>query len=498
MKNQGLIWMLIILFLAGAWWLYDDLDKRKLPELSRTEIMMNINWNERIHVEESKTRVVRLMKQTRGPEYFMAMVGKQQFLLGNRKDATSSEVSIFIKASSPKRLDDIISDLQRKMHKEFRYATVSFEVAESIFDLVFSDDQPPLLARLMPVNPGNPGNNRYLAGLIGHIEEALPDAPMDPPSWEEQIVLSVEADKLLTYNVSFEAVYDKLRSAFNENEILTLNENQEMIPVIIGGKSRRLHEILNTLNVQNHEGILIPIRTLFDESRSFDLKTIRAGKEGEYFPLRLNIKPGEAGRVMEIIKNVVKTDPAFDVSFTGTVFSNRKLIMELFVILVISLMLLYFILASQFESLTLPLIVLVEVPIDIFGAFLMLKVFGSSINLMSMIGIVVMSGIIINDSILKIDTINRLYNTGTPLLKSLIVAGKRRLKPIIMTSATTILALVPFLFYHGLGADLQRPLALAIIGGMTIGTLVSLYFVPLLYFWLKRTTGGNRADESNI
>ena len=97
-----------------------------------------------------------------------------------------------------------------------------------------------------------------------------------------------------------------------------------------------------------------------------------------------------------------------------------------------------------------------------------------------------MSGIIINDSILKIDTINQLQSQGYSLIRAMVEAGHRRLKPILMTSLTTILALVPFLFTSGLGSDLQRPLALAVIGGMTLGTLVSLYVVPLMYYYLKR------------
>ena len=105
---------------------------------------------------------------------------------------------------------------------------------------------------------------------------------------------------------------------------------------------------------------------------------------------------------------------------------------------------------------------------------------------MSLIGIIVMCGIIINDSILKIDTINQLRAQGYTILRAIATAGQRRLKPILMTSLTTILALFPFLFISGMGADLQKPLALAVIGGMTIGTLVSLYFIPLCYYYLKR------------
>ncbi len=162
------------------------------------------------------------------------------------------------------------------------------------------------------------------------------------------------------------------------------------------------------------------------------------------------------------------------------------MIKQLAIILSISLLLLYFILAAQFESLKLPFILLAEIPIDLAGVLLMLAIFKEGINLMSMIGIIVMGGIVINDSILKIDTINQLRARGYSLLHASAEGGKRRLKPILMTSLTTILALSPFLFAKGLGADLQRPLALAVIGGLGLGTFVSLYFVPLLYYLMEK------------
>ena len=155
---------------------------------------------------------------------------------------------------------------------------------------------------------------------------------------------------------------------------------------------------------------------------------------------------------------------------------------ELAVVLLISVLLLYFILAAQFESFLQPLIVLVELPIDLASALFMLWIFGETVNLMSAIGIIVMCGIIINDSILKIDTINRTRAEGYSVLEAIHIAGQRRLKPIIMTSLTTVLGLLPFLFFKGLGADLERPLALTIMGGMTIGTLISIYIVPIIYW----------------
>jgi multidrug efflux pump subunit AcrB len=186
------------------------------------------------------------------------------------------------------------------------------------------------------------------------------------------------------------------------------------------------------------------------------------------------------------MKEIAAKHDGFDVTFGGSILSNRAMLKELLLIIGVSLLLLYFILAAQFESFVLPLIVLTEVPVNLFGVFLFLKLFGSGINIMSAIGIIVMAGIVINDSILKVDTINKLMDSGHSLLRSIFEGGRRRLKPIIMTSLTTILAMLPFLFQKGMGAELQKPLGLAIIGGMLVGTVVSLYLIPLMYYLLRR------------
>ena len=101
---------------------------------------------------------------------------------------------------------------------------------------------------------------------------------------------------------------------------------------------------------------------------------------------------------------------------------------------------------------------------------------------MSMTGIIVMAGIVINDSILKIDTINRHRHDGQPLMEAIEKAGKERLMPIIMTSLTTIFSLLPFMSRGSIGADMQFPLSLAILIGMVVGTLVSIFFVPIVYY----------------
>ena len=176
----------------------------------------------------------------------------------------------------------------------------------------------------------------------------------------------------------------------------------------------------------------------------------------------------------------------FDVRFSGSVFTNIKLLKEIGILLIISVLLLYFILAAQFESLVQPLLVLMEIPIDFAAALMVLYVTGQSLNLMSAMGMVIMTGIIITDSILKLDVINQLRYEGYPLLEAIRTGGHRRLRAIIMTSLTSILAMIPLLFSNDLGSELQKPFSYALIGGMVVGTVVSLYLVPLVYWYIYR------------
>ena len=254
---------------------------------------------------------------------------------------------------------------------------------------------------------------------------------------------------------------------------------------------------LLAVTVKNSQGAEIPLSYVLKERRVRDLKNIVQGRDGDYYPLNINVPDNLIPAVEKAIKETILATDEFAVEFAGGYYTSRGMIGELAIILIISLLLLYFILAAQFESLVQPFIILSEIVADLTGALFLLWICGAGINLMSMIGIVVMCGIIINDSILKVDTINRLRKQYS-LLRAIMVAGNRRLSPILMTSLTTILAIAPFLVRGNMGADLQFPLSLALIGGMVVGTAVSIFFIPVLYYNIyNRRSGRNAAEDSN-
>lgn len=147
----------------------------------------------------------------------------------------------------------------------------------------------------------------------------------------------------------------------------------------------------------------------------------------------------------------------------------------------LALILVYMILAAQFESFVHPLTILMSVPLALVGAVASLALAGQGLNTMSLIGVVILVGIVVNDAIVKVDFINQSRRAGRSLRDAIIEAGRVRLRPIVMTTVTTVLGLVPMALGIGRGSDLRAPLAIAVIGGLIVATALTLILVPVVY-----------------
>ncbi len=154
--------------------------------------------------------------------------------------------------------------------------------------------------------------------------------------------------------------------------------------------------------------------------------------------------------------------------------------------LLLSVLLVYMVLACQYESLRGPLVVILSVPVAATGVLFTLWLTHTTLNVQSGIGCVMLGGIVVNNAILLVDQAGRLQTSGLPMIEAVSEAGRRRLRPILMTTATTILGLLPLAFGIGEGAEVQAPLARAVIGGLTASTLITLVLIPVVYSLVAR------------
>lgn len=483
-RKQGWMLLLVLLLMGGGIFSFSKLHRSQLPEIRQDDFFLSIDWEEKIHVEENAQRSLELLHAFDSLIATHAVyAGSQDFLMQQESMHSSREAEIYLLAQ--KQPGELKTQLANWIQKHYPKARFEFRPPENIFQRLFSNNQAMLEAQVIPMEKGEGLRLNNLRGFLEGLPTTYGTAQKSIPV-EEHYEIAPNNQKLLLYKVERQELMKVLQSLFNQYQLTEIKSSQEFFPVILGQASSGFLRQLKESSVNNSEGIAIPVRELISLKLAEDFKNLHAGKAGEYYPLHYAIEKDEVEEVRNKLDAHAAKYPEFDLHWTGSFFANQRMLKEISIILLISLLLLYFILAAQFESLSLPLIVLLEVPVDIGGALLFLAVFGEGINIMSLIGMIVMTGIIINDSILKIDTINRLRQEGYSLLHAIFTGGRRRLKPILMTSLTTIMAMVPFLFISGMGSDLQKPLAVAVIGGMFVGTLVSLYMIPLVYYYLKR------------
>lgn len=477
-------WSLFAVSAAGIVLCFVFMPKTRLPEITYTDTVLRVDWNSHLTLEQNTDRVKSLEKLVSGKSVqTTSLVGLQQYILQHSGESSLSGASIYLKCGSAGDLEEVKAAISSELAARWPEATFGFEASGNIFDMVFSDRESDLVARIRPVSDRLEISS--LDSLLERIAAALPGVRIQELPLKRDVVYVADPEKMALYGVSFQSLLGVLKNSLNENRLFTVVQGNRTLPVVMGVDRKELSEIVRGSLVSADE-MEIPVSALMLQTWEEDFKSIVSGPEGNYYPLGIGLEGRKAEPVMERIRGLVDGDSKYDVSFSGAYFTNAKMVREMIVVLLISLILLYLILASQFESLVQPLIILSEIVIDIFFALAVLWACGVSVNLMSMIGLVVVCGIVINDSILKIDTINRLRKEGMHLERAVMEAGHRRLKAIVMTSLTTILSVSPFLSRGNMGDDLQYPMSLVIIAGMTAGTLISLFFVPIVYYEVYR------------
>ena len=470
--------------------LFYVIDLERMPEIDQQELMAKIEWNEHIHLDENHARVDALFNETHASTIEQtAAIGQQDYLLDRGESMSVTESELYFKTEKSAEILPLQEKISDWLNQHYPAAVIAFYPPETVFEKLFDTDEAPFTAEFYARNKGEAphpdevrGLQQRLIQLSGKVPEGL--------AFENQLNIHVSQEKLQLYHVSYDEVIQTLKTAFKENSVATLHTYQQNLPVSIVGIEKTVNEVLaqtlvRTQTEEQEKMNHIPLSSLISIAPSEDVKTITAGRNGEYIPFKFYDVSDE--RPLESVSRKVAEEAShWDVSFSGSIYDNREMMGELVIILLISILLMYFILAAQFESFVQPLIVLLEIPIDVAAALILLLVCGHTLNLMSAIGIIVTCGIIINDSILKIDVINELRKKGVPLLEAIHEAGRRRLRSIIMTSLTTIFAMLPLLFSFDMGSELQKPLAIAMIGAMAVGTLVSLFVIPLAYWYIYK------------
>ncbi len=248
-------------------------------------------------------------------------------------------------------------------------------------------------------------------------------------------------------------------------------------------EQRTLDEILD-LTLATASGEQVALRNLVTSTAGLGPIVIDRKDQQRLVTVQANVADRDLGSVAADVQAVLDQIPrpvGYDLAVAGNFEEQQKAFRELMVSLVLALVLVYMVLACQYESLRDPIVVMASVPVAAVGVLAVLFLTDTTLNLQSFIGCIMLGGIVVNNAVLLVDQAGRLTRSGLSVRLAVAEAGRRRLRPILMTTLTTILALLPLAFGIGEGADAQAPLARAVVGGLTGSTLITLVLIPAVY-----------------
>lgn len=239
------------------------------------------------------------------------------------------------------------------------------------------------------------------------------------------------------------------------------------------------------LTVTNSDGEQVSLRNVIEVISERGPQRIERRDRERIINISGEIADRDLGSVIRDARRALRNIPIprdFAISFTGDYEEQQKANRELMISIMLALFLVYMIMAMLYESLRDPLIIMFCVPLAIIGVVLMLFLTGTTLNVQSYIGMIMLGGIVVNNAILLVDYTNLLRRRdGMELMEAIKEAGRRRLRPILMTALTTIVAMIPMAIGLGEGSEVQSPLARTVIGGLTSATFITLVVIPIIY-----------------
>jgi HAE1 family hydrophobic/amphiphilic exporter-1 len=303
---------------------------------------------------------------------------------------------------------------------------------------------------------------------------------------------------LASQDMTINSVGSQLRNKI-EGEVATrfIESDREVdIRVRISEDSRDRVDKISRINVRNGMGVMVPLKALADIRISEGPAEIRRILQQKSAVITGNISGISLDDAKEQVMQHAQTidrPPDCSILMAGQSMEQDVAFSSMIFAIFLAIFLVYLVMASQFESFRKPFIIMFTIPLGIIGVVIVGLIFSMSINVIVLIGLVILSGIIVNNAIVLVDYIGQLQAQGMKKVEAIKTAAQVRWRPILMTTITTVLGLLPMALDFNEGFEIRIPLALTLIGGLIFGTFLTLVFIPLVYNWVVRES--QDADE---
>ena len=497
--DRQLAWVLVhpvstiavaFLLLASSLMLYPRLGRELVPELIQGEFFVDTELPPGTHLEVTQRRLARLEKSAAGFDgvrtvYTIAGSSNEQGGVAGKKRENIGQLTLTLAPPIDRSREEALMErlrtvLDRQDGMEYRFGRPSYFSFRTPIEVEIRGYNLSLLERLADAL------TRRMRGIAG-----LADIRSSTEGGNPELQIHFDRERLASYGLTLGSVAAVVRTKVQGTVATDIQREDRKIDIRLraGEEYRDSVEDLRRLTIHQVGQTSIPLAAVAEVEEVEGPADIRRSEGERVAVITANLVGRDLASVSEEITGALESmtfPPGFDWRIGGQRQEMETSFDSMRVAILLAVFMVYLVMASQFESLLHPFVILFSVPFAVIGLLLTLYVAGVTISIVVLIGAILLAGIVVNNAIILIDYTNQLRRAGMEKIEALRQAGRVRLRPILMTTATTVMGLLPMALGLGAGSELRRPMALTVIGGLLTSTALTLLIIPAVYRILDR------------
>lgn len=499
LKYKWPVLILTVLLVTGSFMIVPIIGTEFMPKTDSREFTMNIKLDEGTTLERTEGTVKNIeaviIEYLGGDlDRIYSHSGPSTSIAGDVKalfeGENTAQIRVILKDESTATADRVIADINSQI-ENIEGLEVSFSEEQSALKSILGTEEAPLVVEVKGEEFSE------IEKILDQVMEKMSEVDgifNIRTSIEEgapEVEIHIDRIKAGLYNLNINNVISQLQEQLEGKNAGQFEKEGEMRDITIKVPEKSLNDIYDIIiNSGNQKFRLSEIA---DISFGYAPKEILRNDQNRIGRVTAQMEKGlpldrAAQEIRQKTSSIALPDN-YRIKVTGEEEKREESVRSLTFALLLSVILVYMVMASQFESLIHPFTILLTIPMAVVGSILIFLITGKTFNIMALIGVIMLAGIAVNNSIILVDRINQLIRDGMERGEAIAQAGQQRIRPIIMTSLTTILALLPLTFGFGESASLRSPMALAVIGGLITSTILTLIVIPCAYDILDRIKG---------
>ena len=472
-----------------------DIKKEFIPPSAQDEFIVELNFTPGTSLRGNAEYTSSIEKEILKIKEVMNLVSNigrvNEFDFLNKEQINVNTTNLAVKLTDYDSYYNVQNEVRKILDKRSEL-TYSFKQVKNAYTQIIqpSDNDIAITVKNRSLEKALEKGNQ----LVGELEKAkLPGIINIRLAMEKgtpQYNIAVDKEKCMNYEIPVNIVSQQILSSVKGRIATTFSDFDKKVSINVKtteASRDNIEDVLSNYVVTNKKKV--PLRELVSYQLTNSYNEIFRDEQARAIYIYADLKDIGVDKAVDEIQNVVNKmhrEAEENITVGGTNDEIRASFGGLYVALIISILLMYMILAAEFESFLFPFIIIFSVPLGLIGGILLLYALGESISIISMLGLIILIGIADNDAVVKVEYILRMRKEGLPVRESILAAGHARFRPIVMNTFTVVFGLFPMMIGIGAGTQLRIGLSVAVVGGLLSSTFLTLIIIPVLYTYLEK------------